>query len=141
MYIYMTLLFRGHCAIDNMEASKKIKLAGRIALFMDCSGCGCRIINSVHCCCCCLDLRSAHGSAPGVFGKGAFLGALAIEEFLETGAAFTGTVDAALDDAGACCELEDVKHRHWRLLTTLSLQLMDPCRLDSAQAVEFISHS
>ena len=30
-----------------------------------------------------------------------------MEGFLETGVAFTGTVDAALDDACAGCELED----------------------------------
>ena len=39
--------------------------------------------------------------------KAAFLGALAIDGFLATGAVFPGTVDAALDDACAGCELED----------------------------------
>ena len=42
-----------------------------------------------------------------VFGKGAVFGALAMEGYLETGAAFTGRVDAELDDACAGCELED----------------------------------
>ena len=105
----MTLLLRGHCAVDYMEASKKTKLEARLA----------RAIESLSSTNCTfhglLWLRLSHHRfhslssrlVISLCGNAAFLGALAIDGFLGTGAAFTGTVDAELGDAGAGCELED----------------------------------
>ena len=54
---------------------------------------------------CCIDIAHwdlglwpAHGSGPLTFGKGALLGALDIDRFLDVGAAFIGMLGAGLDD-------------------------------------------
>ena len=72
---------------------------------------------------------------------GAFLGADVIDGFLEVGAGLTGTVDAALDDAGWRCWMEDAAtdacgtgggaaccicpvHAGWTLLNLMSSSVM-----------------
>ena len=98
--IYMTLLLRGLCVFCTFEKQKGAGYLGVGSLrycFFDFFSylTGYRLTRSL------LEGQD-HGSALGSLGKGAFLGALAIPGFLDTGAALTGMAGDALgDDDGA----------------------------------------
>ena len=66
---------------------------------------------------------------------------LATARFFDVGAAFAGTLEAELDDVCAGAEAEHGTIEDGGLLICLILQLMDPCRLHSMQAIELTNHS
>ena len=110
MYHYMTLLPRGHCEFLSHRGKTKVgALLARASESLSWTNCTfrslwLRLMHHLG------SLRPRLAAGPWVsswtFGNGAFLGVLAIEGFFDAGAAFTGTLEAELDDACAGAEAE-----------------------------------